>query len=266
MIENRDKLKLLKWSAFCNATGDCDVAALLCVIAAVTSRSDGCRGSDPQQLDSHDHQHYGDDDDDDDVDDDDVNDTAASRDHGEIASCQQSVVGSKVRRVRTAFTYEQLVALENKFRQTRYLSVCERLALALALRLTETQVKIWFQNRRTKWKKQNPGLDVNSVPTSASVVGPVFTATTPPAAAALLPGFFDPLQLAAAVNTRALSTAGLHQHWIDSVRQQENRLLQLLSSATSSSPSSSSSSAAASLSSTNSSLPFYLHPYISSVF
>ncbi|ELT87636.1 hypothetical protein CAPTEDRAFT_30886, partial [Capitella teleta] len=65
-------------------------------------------------------------------------------------------------RVRTAFTYEQLVALENKFRQTRYLSVCERLNLALSLNLTETQVKIWFQNRRTKWKKQNPGMDINT--------------------------------------------------------------------------------------------------------
>ncbi|CAF2147746.1 unnamed protein product [Rotaria magnacalcarata] len=69
---------------------------------------------------------------------------------------------SKSRRQRTAFTYEQLVSLENKFKQTRYLSVCERLNLALSLSLTETQVKIWFQNRRTKWKKQNPGLDVNS--------------------------------------------------------------------------------------------------------
>ncbi|XP_013403731.1 homeobox protein slou [Lingula anatina] len=68
----------------------------------------------------------------------------------------------KPRRARTAFTYEQLVALENKFKTTRYLSVCERLNLALSLNLTETQVKIWFQNRRTKWKKQNPGLDVNS--------------------------------------------------------------------------------------------------------
>ncbi|XP_012578905.1 PREDICTED: NK1 transcription factor-related protein 2 [Condylura cristata] len=62
-------------------------------------------------------------------------------------------------RARTAFTYEQLVALENKFKATRYLSVCERLNLALSLSLTETQVKIWFQNRRTKWKKQNPGAD-----------------------------------------------------------------------------------------------------------
>lgn len=68
----------------------------------------------------------------------------------------------KPRRARTAFTYEQLVSLENKFKQTRYLSVCERLNLALALNLTETQVKIWFQNRRTKWKKQNPGCDVNT--------------------------------------------------------------------------------------------------------
>ncbi|XP_064172947.1 NK1 transcription factor related 2-like,a [Anguilla rostrata] len=66
---------------------------------------------------------------------------------------------TKPRRARTAFTYEQLVALENKFHTTRYLSVCERLNLALSLGLTETQVKIWFQNRRTKWKKQNPGAD-----------------------------------------------------------------------------------------------------------
>lgn len=44
------------------------------------------------------------------------------------------------KRARTAFTYEQLVSLENKFKTTRYLSVCERLNLALSLSLTETQV------------------------------------------------------------------------------------------------------------------------------
>lgn len=77
---------------------------------------------------------------------------------------------AKPRRARTAFTYEQLVALENKFRTTRYLSVCERLNLALSLSLTETQVKIWFQNRRTKWKKQNPGADSTLQPGSNSMV------------------------------------------------------------------------------------------------
>ncbi|XP_030048435.1 NK1 transcription factor-related protein 1 [Microcaecilia unicolor] len=76
----------------------------------------------------------------------------------------------KPRRARTAFTYEQLVALENKFKSTRYLSVCERLNLALSLSLTETQVKIWFQNRRTKWKKQNPGADT-SAPTGGGGPG-----------------------------------------------------------------------------------------------
>ncbi|CAM5110017.1 unnamed protein product [Eretmochelys imbricata] len=76
----------------------------------------------------------------------------------------------KPRRARTAFTYEQLVALENKFKSTRYLSVCERLNLALSLSLTETQVKIWFQNRRTKWKKQNPGADT-SAPTGGGAGG-----------------------------------------------------------------------------------------------
>ncbi|KAG7511509.1 NK1 transcription factor-related protein 2 [Solea senegalensis] len=77
---------------------------------------------------------------------------------------------AKPRRARTAFTYEQLVALENKFRATRYLSVCERLNLALSLSLTETQVKIWFQNRRTKWKKQNPGADSTLQPGSNSLI------------------------------------------------------------------------------------------------
>lgn len=84
---------------------------------------------------------------------------------------------AKPRRARTAFTYEQLVALENKFRTTRYLSVCERLNLALSLSLTETQVKIWFQNRRTKWKKQNPGADSTLQPVSNSLS----VSQTPPA-------------------------------------------------------------------------------------
>ena len=53
---------------------------------------------------------------------------------------ESSSKSAKPRRARTAFTYEQLVSLENKFKTTRYLSVCERLNLALSLNLTETQV------------------------------------------------------------------------------------------------------------------------------
>ncbi|NXM59242.1 NKX12 protein, partial [Illadopsis cleaveri] len=90
--------------------------------------------------------------------------------------------GGKPRRARTAFTYEQLVALENKFRATRYLSVCERLSLALSLSLTETQVKIWFQNRRTKWKKQHPGAD--GVAPAASPASAAAAASPASAAAA----------------------------------------------------------------------------------
>ncbi|XP_035996616.1 homeobox protein pnx [Fundulus heteroclitus] len=60
----------------------------------------------------------------------------------------------KSRRIRTAFTLEQLQVLERSFQRSRYLSVLERHTIAAALRLSETQVKIWFQNRRTKWKKE----------------------------------------------------------------------------------------------------------------
>ncbi|XP_034565425.1 homeobox protein pnx [Notolabrus celidotus] len=61
---------------------------------------------------------------------------------------------TKRRRIRTAFTLQQLQVLEHSFHRSHYLSVLERHAIAAALRLSETQVKIWFQNRRTKWKKE----------------------------------------------------------------------------------------------------------------
>ncbi|XP_019937446.2 homeobox protein pnx [Paralichthys olivaceus] len=60
----------------------------------------------------------------------------------------------KSRRIRTAFSLEQLQVLERSFHRCHYLSVLERHTIATALRLSETQVKIWFQNRRTKWKKE----------------------------------------------------------------------------------------------------------------
>ena len=44
--------------------------------------------------------------------------------------------------------------LETSFREKKYLSIPERISLAQTLGLTEQQVKTWYQNRRTKWKRQ----------------------------------------------------------------------------------------------------------------
>ncbi|KAI4460731.1 homeobox protein nkx [Holotrichia oblita] len=58
------------------------------------------------------------------------------------------------KRSRAAFTHAQVFELERRFSQQRYLSGPERADLAQALKLTETQVKIWYQNRRYKTKRK----------------------------------------------------------------------------------------------------------------
>jgi hypothetical protein len=61
------------------------------------------------------------------------------------------------KRMRTIFTQEQLDALEMEFMRQQYMVGSERSYLASALNLSESQVKIWFQNRRIKWRKSQSG-------------------------------------------------------------------------------------------------------------
>lgn len=61
--------------------------------------------------------------------------------------------GHKKRKRRVLFSKAQTFELERRFRQQRYLSAPEREHLASIIRLTPTQVKIWFQNHRYKTKR-----------------------------------------------------------------------------------------------------------------
>ncbi|XP_055312662.1 homeobox protein orthopedia [Sitodiplosis mosellana] len=72
----------------------------------------------------------------------------------DITTGETSQNDDRKKRPRTAFSASQIKALETEFERGKYLSVAKRTALAKQLRLTETQIKIWFQNRRTKWKRK----------------------------------------------------------------------------------------------------------------
>ncbi|XP_047404093.1 homeobox protein Nkx-2.6 [Sciurus carolinensis] len=74
-----------------------------------------------------------------------------------VGTCGGSTQQPKARqrrKPRVLFSQAQVLALERRFKQQRYLSAPERDHLASALQLTSTQVKIWFQNRRYKCKRQ----------------------------------------------------------------------------------------------------------------
>ena len=95
------------------------------------------------------HLNQSDDEDENDEEDDDNEDSNSENENGDGYSKSK-----KPRKARTAFTDHQLNCLEKSFERQKYLSVQDRMELAARLNLSDTQVKTWYQNRRTKWKRQ----------------------------------------------------------------------------------------------------------------
>ncbi|KAJ8290570.1 hypothetical protein GJAV_G00014690 [Gymnothorax javanicus] len=97
-----------------------------------------------------------------------------SQDNDKETSSNGSDSGKKRKR-RVLFSKAQTYELERRFRQQRYLSAPEREHLASLIRLTPTQVKIWFQNHRYKMKRARAekGIEVTHLPSPRRVAVPV---------------------------------------------------------------------------------------------
>ncbi|XP_067132094.1 homeobox protein Hox-B3a-like [Centruroides vittatus] len=134
------------------------------------------------------------------------------------------------KRRRTAFTSAQLLTLERLFNSSHYLAITEKSRLAMELNLTEQQVKVWFQNRRMKFKKQ-----MQSAPTSGEGRANLPISIPPPAipssgSLATISNFFGSSGIVTP-SCSASSWAG-HYSWASPSNQAQYQSVQLQQSNT----------------------------------
>lgn len=88
--------------------------------------------------------------------------------------------GSKRKGGQVRFTPQQTQSLERRFASHKYLSPEDRRHLAMQLKLSDRQVKTWFQNRRAKWRRSNNGQTSSGEGGTNLDMSPREQSTTPP--------------------------------------------------------------------------------------